>query len=605
MLAAAADGDRTGPTVSVVVCAYATERWPLLERAVRSLQEQTRPADEVVVVVDHNAELLRRAHDALPSVRVVSNADERGLSGARNTGVAHSRGEIVAFLDDDARAEPEWLARMVRHYDDPAVIGVGSLVQARWAEGRPAWYPLEYEWVVGCSYRGQPTTVAEVRNPIGAGMSFRRRVFEEAGGFSTAVGRVGTLPVGCEETELAIRARRRWPGAKILTDPSAVVEHLVPAHRATVRYLLVRCWSEGLSKAAVARIAGPGQALAAERSYVARTLVGGVVRELAQVRGRGDVHRLARAAAMCAGLGAATGGYLRGRLTFPRPTAPLPSAPLRTLQPPRAATPAPWALQPQENQHDRGREDTNRRHHRRVPRGRSCLRLDALRPARTGRHARRGRHPDGPSAPRHVPVLRHRGRARGAAGAGRQRSSRGRGASGGPRDDPDLHRALGDDPRRPDAGAPDAVGLPPPRARRAADQRAAPHRRAHGRRRRGHLPRRHHRLPRPGHRVAGGGRDRQDQHDREVHAARRRRVHGRRLGLPVRGGPAPRLRQADVHQAAPPRDLPAPVRRPPQAHGARVAVAAGRPPHDDRPPLHRADTPGPPPSRDGGRRSTG
>ncbi|GAA1627186.1 glycosyltransferase family 2 protein [Georgenia ruanii] len=341
MLTRAADAGRTGPTVSVVVCAYASERWPLLERAVRSLHGQTHPADEVVVVVDHNAELLRQARDGLPHVRVVANGAERGLSGARNTGVAHSSGAIVAFLDDDARAEPEWLARMVRHYDDPAVIGVGSLVQARWAEGRPAWYPREYEWVVGCSYRGQPTTVAEVRNPIGAGMSFRRRVFEQVGGFSTAVGRVGALPVGCEETELAIRARRRWPGAKILSDPSAVVEHLVPAHRATVRYLLARCWSEGLSKAAVARLAGPGQALAAERSYVARTLAGGVLRELSGVRGRGDVHRLARAAAMCAGLGAATGGYLRGRLTFPRPTAPSPSVPLRPLETATSRTTSP------------------------------------------------------------------------------------------------------------------------------------------------------------------------------------------------------------------------------------------------------------------------
>jgi hypothetical protein len=149
-------------------------------------------------------------------------------------------------------------------------------------------------------------------------MSFRRSVFDEVGGFDTSVGRVGALPVGCEETELAIRARRRRPGARVLHDPSAVVDHVVPASRATVRYLLTRCWSEGVSKAAVARLAGAGPALASERGYVTRTLPRGVARELSQVRGPRDAHRLARAAAMGAGLGAAAAGYARALLT-PRP----------------------------------------------------------------------------------------------------------------------------------------------------------------------------------------------------------------------------------------------------------------------------------------------
>jgi len=307
-------GGTRGPTVSAVVCAYDDARWPLTQRAVRSLAAQTRPPLEILLVVDHNEPLLRRARAEFPDVVVLPNQGRKGLSGARNTGVAASGGSVVAFLDDDAEAAPDWLARMTRHYDRPEVLGVGGHVRARWAQGRPAWYPAEFEWVVGCSYRGQPTVPTEVRNPIGAAMSFRRSVFEAVGGFDVSVGRVGALPVGCEETELAIRARRRWPAGIILHEPSAVVEHHVPPSRTSAGYLLSRCWSEGISKARVARLAGAGAALQSERGYVLRTLTSGVVRELAAVRGRQDAHRLARVAVMAAGLASTAAGYAWGSL---------------------------------------------------------------------------------------------------------------------------------------------------------------------------------------------------------------------------------------------------------------------------------------------------
>jgi glucosyl-dolichyl phosphate glucuronosyltransferase len=304
--------------VSAVVCAYADERWPLTQSAVRSLARQTRPPQEVILVVDHNDALLHRARAEFPDVAVLPNESRKGLSGARNTGVAASRGDVVAFLDDDAEAAPDWLERMTRHYARPEVLGVGGHVRARWPHGRPAWYPAEFEWVVGCSYRGQPTTTAEVRNPIGAAMSFRRTVFEQVGGFDVSVGRVGALPVGCEETELAIRARRRWPAGVILHEPSAVVEHHVAPSRTSAAYLLSRCWSEGISKARVARLTGAGAALQSERGYVLRTLTSGAVRELAAVRGRHDVHRLVRVTAMAAGLASTAAGYAWGGLRAPR-----------------------------------------------------------------------------------------------------------------------------------------------------------------------------------------------------------------------------------------------------------------------------------------------
>jgi glycosyltransferase involved in cell wall biosynthesis len=306
------DEGRT-PTVSVVVCAYTMARWDLVGRALRSVRSQTRPALEILLVVDHCPELLARAPELCEGVRVLPNAGAVGLSGARNTGVAAARGKVVAFLDDDAAAAPDWLERLVRPYDDPRVVGVGGQVTAEWEGGRPAWFPQEFNWVVGCSYVGQPTVASVVRNPIGANMSFRRDPVVAVGGFSAEVGRVGTRPAGCEETELSIRVVRRDPTSSIVLEPRAVVRHHVPEDRSRWAYFWRRCWAEGVSKASVSRLTDPRSALSSERSYTLRTLPRGAARGIGDaVRHRGS-GGAARALAIGAGLAITAAGYATGR----------------------------------------------------------------------------------------------------------------------------------------------------------------------------------------------------------------------------------------------------------------------------------------------------
>ena len=288
----------------VVVCAYADERFEALAAAVGSLRAQTAPPDEVIVVIDGNPALLARAAAAFPDATVIANPGRRGLSDARNAGLARARGDVVAFLDDDAEAAPDWLERLTAHYDDPAVAGVGGWIEPVWLAGRPRWFPEEFDWVVGCSYRGLPTGCAPVRNLIGANMSFRREVLAEVGGFRTDLGRVGTRPLGCEETELCLRIGRRRPDAILLHEPRARVFHRVPPERASWRYFKARCYSEGLSKAVVARVAGV-RGLSSERTHALRTLPAGVVRGF-------RAGALRRASAIVAGLVVTTAGYASG-----------------------------------------------------------------------------------------------------------------------------------------------------------------------------------------------------------------------------------------------------------------------------------------------------
>ena len=300
------------PALAVVICSWSEERWPHLLAAAASVQSQHPPPDRIVVVVDDAPALHERVRERLPGVTAVLKRGRQGLSGARNAGVAATSEEVVAFLDDDAVAMPGWLARLASHYDDPDVLGVGGAVEPLFAADRPAWFPGEFDWVVGCSYHGLPNRLTPVRNFIGANMSFRRQVFDAAGGFSDGVGRVGTRPTGCEETELCIRTLERLPHGRLLYDPSAVVLHRVPALRARWPYFWRRCWAEGLSKAVVARRHGRPRALSSERAYTFRVLPGAFGRALAVAASRRDRAALGRAGAIAGGLAATTAGYLAG-----------------------------------------------------------------------------------------------------------------------------------------------------------------------------------------------------------------------------------------------------------------------------------------------------
>ena len=306
------------PTISVVVCAYTRDRLEVLTEAVDSLRAQTLPPHEIVLVIDHAPELLDEVRALWPDLKIVANRERKGLSGARNSGVAEATGEVVAFLDDDAIAAPDWLAHLAAAYADPDVLGAGGTVRPRWVEGKPGWFPPEFDWVVGCTHSGMPQELEPVRNLVGANMSFRREPLVEVGGFSHELGRVGTLPVGCEETDLSIRVHQRWPEAEILYDPAAEVEHVVPPARGKVRYFLDRCRAEGRSKAVLSGMVGSDDGLSAERTYVRRTLPLGFLRDLGDAA-KGDAGGLGRAAMIFVGLAATTVDYLRVRTGIAKP----------------------------------------------------------------------------------------------------------------------------------------------------------------------------------------------------------------------------------------------------------------------------------------------
>lgn len=298
---------------SVVICAFTEERWEHLIQAITSLQRQSTPPREIIVVVDHNRALFERVRARFPHIVVSENTNARGLSGARNSGIAIARGEWIAFLDDDATAAPDWLAQLETRYDEPNVIGVGGAIEPRFETARPAWFPREFDWVIGCTYAGMPEHIAPVRNLIGCNMAFRRDAFDAVGGFRTDVGQVGASMLRCDETDFCIRLHQRAPASKLLYVPQARVHHYVPANRTTWQYFRTRCYTEGLAKGALAQSLGAPDSLSSEWTYTRQVLPRGFLRALGDAFLRRDALGLARASVIVAGLGLTVLGYLRAR----------------------------------------------------------------------------------------------------------------------------------------------------------------------------------------------------------------------------------------------------------------------------------------------------
>jgi GT2 family glycosyltransferase len=246
-----------------------------------SLTRQTLRPAETILALDRNEALVRFYKDQMPAYVKIVVSDGYGLSRARNTGIKNASGDVIAFIDDDAIADEQWLENLVVNYDDASVSGVGGLITPLWKGKQPIWFPEELFWIVGCSYKGLPEEKSVVRNLIGCNMSFRKSVFEKVGYFHEGMGRVGKKLSGHEDTEFSVRAARKIAEIKIVYDPSAKVYHRVPRSRTDLKYVARRSYAEGFSKAIFSsQEANAGKALNVEKNYLRNLLSASVTDRL-------------------------------------------------------------------------------------------------------------------------------------------------------------------------------------------------------------------------------------------------------------------------------------------------------------------------------------
>lgn len=307
------------------------DRIAQLQQSIESVSAQSHPAKEIIVVCDNNDELEARVRRKYPEVRVLANSETQGLSGARNTGLAAASGDVIAFLDDDARASKDWLEHLSQPYADPSIMAVGGEIVADWPDARPVWFPREFDWVIGCSYIGQPENGGAVRNLIGCNMSVRAEVAAAVGGFRNGLGRVGDNASGCEETDYFIRAHQVFPDKMVYLEPRARVHHSISEGRTKWRYFFQRCRAEGLAKASLVTLVGRNSGLSSEASYVKKVLPFGILKGL-QDGLRGDFGGFARAFAIVFGFLTVASAYLMGRAVGKFGPAKIEKAPFKPLR---------------------------------------------------------------------------------------------------------------------------------------------------------------------------------------------------------------------------------------------------------------------------------
>lgn len=223
----------------------------MLVTALQSLRQQTLDKNlyEIVVVdngsSDDTAEVLRQFqgdHQALNIALV--REDQLGLGHARNTGIRHARGVRVAFMDDDAQANRDWLETALRCFEEtrPAPMGIGGKILPIYDSPRPKWF--KDQWEIR-SWGEHSRFLRKGESFSGSNMIFKKEILETYGGFDVRVGVKGPyLSVG-EETGLFHRIWREKDDACFYYSPQLVVYHAVPGYKMTIPYSLKRAFITG------------------------------------------------------------------------------------------------------------------------------------------------------------------------------------------------------------------------------------------------------------------------------------------------------------------------------------------------------------------------
>lgn len=213
----------TARTAAVVIATYNRPKY--VQTCLEHLASQTVPPRRTIVVDASPGTSTRDVVARHPGVEYRRN--ERGIgttATSRAIGIEGVEEDVVAFIDDDAFAEPSWLEELLKPYDDPAVAAVGG----RARNGQPG---EEREGIgqIGLLlpdgrltgyFAADPGRLVDVDHMLGANMSVRMRAVRELGGIRDL------YPGTClrEETDIALRMRRA--GMRIVYTPFAVVRHV-------------------------------------------------------------------------------------------------------------------------------------------------------------------------------------------------------------------------------------------------------------------------------------------------------------------------------------------------------------------------------------------
>lgn len=239
--------------ITAAICTY--ERYDLLPGAITSALSQSLPTDAFeVIVVDNSPDAVRSGQEAAAFARYPNlswyHEARPGLSNARNVAARHAASPIIAYLDDDARADPVWLENIADCFDQfgAALKVVGGRIRPWWGAPRPAWLADEMLGAITVVDLGpERRLLREGEWVAGANIAFRINALRDAGWFDTSLGRTGGGASLLSSEEIALTDRIKAQGGLVAYDPLAAVEHWVDPDRLTQRWFRRRAAWQAVS----------------------------------------------------------------------------------------------------------------------------------------------------------------------------------------------------------------------------------------------------------------------------------------------------------------------------------------------------------------------
>jgi glycosyltransferase involved in cell wall biosynthesis len=234
------------PLISVVVCTF--NRRDILLGALKSLVEQSADkADYEVVVVDNNStdetEYVARGFEDVFENFIYVNETNQGLSHSRNRGYQVATASFVAYMDDDAKADTNWIKSILGFIkSNPDVQAFGGPYDGFSYINIPKWFDKRYgSWSLGDVER----EIKEDEWINGTNMVYTKSLLTEIGGFDTRVGMSGKTVSYGEEVKLQIQVKER--GIPIFYVPGMRVRHMIASYKMSFSWMLKSHYRNGFS----------------------------------------------------------------------------------------------------------------------------------------------------------------------------------------------------------------------------------------------------------------------------------------------------------------------------------------------------------------------
>jgi glycosyltransferase involved in cell wall biosynthesis len=240
--------------ISVILCTYNRDKY--IYNVLKSVAENDYPHDQYEIVLVNNNSTdgteneCRRFQADYPDIRFRYFLEKnQGLSYARNCGIRNAQGDLLAYVDDDATVNPEYL----RTYSDffthhPEAVAAGGPILPVYETEEPEWMThYTRQLITGKLFLGNnQREFPRGAFPGGGNACYRKSVFDTVGLFNVELGRKGNSLIGAEEKDLFDKMTTH--GMHFYYLPNAILYHIIPPHKLTQDYFNRLTYSIGVSE---------------------------------------------------------------------------------------------------------------------------------------------------------------------------------------------------------------------------------------------------------------------------------------------------------------------------------------------------------------------